>query len=170
MIRRPPRSTLFPSTTLFRSSFHKSRLAPLSANAAREIDQFLEIRRQRRFPAGADTPLLWHRNRGYSGGGIGVAMRALFRKAAIRTSTGRLPRTHDFRHGFALAALLRWYRAGVDVQTKLPSLATYMGHVSIVSTAYYLHFVEPLAAAASARFAEHCGALITPGPASEGAR
>src|SRR5207253_1426006 len=62
------------------SKFHKSRLVPLSADAAREIDQFLEIRRQRRFPAGADTPLLWHRNRGYSGGGIGVAMRALFRR------------------------------------------------------------------------------------------
>src|SRR2546429_8706793 len=100
MIRRPPRSTLFPSTTLFRSKFHKSRLARLSADAAREIDQFLEIRRQRRFPAGADTPLLWHRNRGYSGGGIGVAMRALFRKAAIRTSTGRLPRKQIRRgHG-----------------------------------------------------------------------
>ena len=56
------------------------------------------------------------------------------------------------------------------MQTKLPLLATYMGHVSILSTAYYLQFVEPLAAAASARFAEHCGALITPEPARGGAR
>jgi integrase len=152
------------------SKFHKSRLVPLSADAAREIDYLLEIRRQRRFPVEADSPLLWHRSRSYSGGGLGQVMRALFRKAGIRTSTGRLPRTHDFRHAFALAVLLRWYRAGVDVQTKLPSLATYMGHVSIVSTAYYLQFVEPLAAAASARFAKHCGALITPEPASGGAR
>jgi hypothetical protein len=45
-------------------------------------------------------------------------------------------------------------------------LATYMGHVSIVSTAYYLQFVEPLAAAASARFAKHCGSLITLEPTS----
>jgi integrase/recombinase XerD len=37
-----------------------------------------------------------------------------------------------------------------------------MGHVSIVSTAYYLQFVEALAAAASTRFADACGALITP--------
>jgi integrase len=94
----------------------------------------------------------------------------LFSKAGIRTSTGRLPRTHDFRHGFALNALLRWYRAGVDVQTKLPWLATYMGHVSIVSTAYYLQFMEPLAAAASARFAKHCGAIITPEPSRGGAQ
>ena len=40
-------------------------------------------------------------------------------------------------------ALLRWYRAELDVQAKLPFLAAYMGHVSIVSTAYYLQFVEP---------------------------
>jgi hypothetical protein len=31
------------------------------------------------------------------------------------------------------------------VNAKLPLLATYMGHVSIVSTEYYLQFVEPLA-------------------------
>jgi len=152
------------------SKFHKSRLVPLSADTAREIDRLLEIRRHQQFPTGADSPLLWHRSRSYSGSGIGIALRKLFRKAGIRTSTGRLPRTHDFRHGFALAALLRWYRAGVDVQTKLPSLATYMGHISIVSTAYYLQFLEPLAAAASARFAEHCGALITTEPASGSAR
>ena len=94
-------------------------------------------------------------------------MRALFRRTGVRTATGHLPRTHDFRHGFAVNALLRWYRAGLDVQTKLPFLATYMGHVSIVSTAYYLQFVEPLASAASARFADHCGALIT-GPIGAG--
>ena len=74
------------------------------------------------------------------------------------------------KHGFAVTVLLRWYRAGIDVQVKLPLLAAYMGHVSIVSTAYYLQFVEPLAAAASARFADHCGALITPTPDGGGAR
>jgi integrase/recombinase XerD len=156
--------------TIRESKFHKSRLLPLSVDAAREIDHLLEIRRQQRFPVVADSPLLWHRSRGYTGMGIGETMRRLFRRAGIRTVTGRLPRTHDFRHGFALAVLLRWYRAGVDVQTKLPSLATYMGHVSIASTAYYLQFVESLAAAASARFAKHCGALITPAPFRGGAR
>jgi integrase/recombinase XerD len=67
---------------------------------------------------------------------------------------------HDLRHTFAVHALMRWYRTGADVQAKLPRLATYMGHVSIVSTAYYLAFVEPLRALASARFAQRCGALI----------
>ena len=67
-------------------------------------------------------------------------------------------------------ALLRWYRAGLDVQAKLPFLAAYMGHASIVSTAYYLQFVEPLAVAAGARFADHCGALNAGPVGAEGAR
>lgn len=48
------------------------------------------------------------------------------------------------------------------MQAKLPFLAHYMGHVSIVSTAYYLQFIEPLAAAASTRFADAYSRLITP--------
>ena len=144
------------------SKFYKSRLIPVSADAAREIDGLITVRQQHRYPTSADTPLLWHRHRGYSGGGIGTAVRALLRQAGIRTATGAGPRTHDFRHAFAAHVLLRWYRAGVDVGSKLPFLAHYMGHVSIVSTAYYLQFVEPLAAAASTRFAGHCGSLITP--------
>jgi hypothetical protein len=35
-----------------------------------------------------------------------------------------------------------------------------MGHVSIVSTAHYLAFVEPLAQAASDQFAEHCASIL----------
>ena len=47
---------------------------------------------------------------------------------------------HDLRHSFAVEALMRWYESGADVQANLPKLAMYMGHVSIVSTAYYLRF------------------------------
>jgi integrase len=146
------------------SKFHKSRLLPVSVGTAHEIEDLLEVRRRQRFPLETDSALLCHRDpsSGYSGGGLGLTIRKLFRHTGIRTVTGDLPRTHDFRHGFALTALLRWYRAGIDVRAKLPLLAIYMGHVSIMSTAYYLQFVEPLATAASARFAGACGALITP--------
>ena len=93
----PPQRTL----AVRESKFHKSRLVPLSADTAREIERLIETRVRRRLPAGAETPLLWHRGRppgGYSGGSFGQAMRALFRRAGVRTATGHLPRTHDFRH------------------------------------------------------------------------
>jgi len=69
---------------------------------------------------------------------------------------------HDFRHSFAVQVLLRWYRNGDDVQAKLPFLTTYMGHISIASTAYYLPFIEALAGVASARFAAQYATLVVP--------
>ena len=42
------------------------------------------------------------------------------------------------------------------------SVATYMGHVSIASTQYYLRFIEPIASAASERFATRYGDLVSP--------
>jgi len=140
-----------------RSKFHKSRVVALSSSSAAEMERYLRARR--RFPHDSDAPLLVTNHGGskaYSGAGFGRAMHYLFQIADIRTSTGAFPRTHDLRHTHAVHALLRWYRAGVDVQTKLPALAIAMGHVSIASTAYYLAFLEPVAAAASARFARHC--------------
>jgi integrase len=86
----------------------------------------------------------------------------LCRSADVRKSDGWLPRVHDFRHSFAVQALLRWYRSGVDIQAKLPKLATYMGHVSIASTEYYLPFIPDLALGASNRFCDRYGALIQP--------
>ncbi|MGA2261520.1 MAG: tyrosine-type recombinase/integrase [Acidobacteriota bacterium] len=145
------------------SKFHKSRLLPLSPDGFQEIDSHLKIRRARLLPVSAETPLLWNRYKGgngYTGVGFAQRVRSLFRVAEIRTASGRLPRVHDFRHSFCVNALLRWYRSGADVQAKLPFLATYVGHVSIVSTEYYLPFVNDLAAAAIDRFARHCGNLI----------
>jgi integrase/recombinase XerD len=155
------------------SKFHKSRLVPLSMDGVREIDRYLAVRRIRQLAISPDSPLLWHYSRrgsGYTVTGLGHVIRPLLRAAEIRTQTGRVPRVHDFRHTFAIEALLRWYRAGADVNAKLPLLATFMGHVSIVSTEYYLQFVEPLATFASERFARHCGALVTASPARGGAR
>ena len=97
----------------------------------------------------------------YSGASLGLAMRSLFRRRRRpHGRPARFPRVHDLRHTFAVHALLRWYRDGVDVQAKLPALATAMGHVSIASTAYYLALLEPVAEAASERFARHCHAAL----------
>lgn len=139
------------------SKFHKSRLVALSPSAADEVERYLRARR--RLPHHADAPLLVSNHRGpraYSGVSFGLAMRRLFRVANVRTPDGRLPRVHDLRHTYAVHALLRWYRAGVDVQAKLPALSTAMGHVSVASTAYYLALLQPVAEAASGRFERHC--------------
>jgi len=80
--------------------------------------------------------------------------------AGIRGSNGRCPRLQDFRHSFAVAALLRWYEADTEVQANLPKLSLYMGHVSIVSTAYYLRWMPDVVAKASERFGRACAGVL----------
>lgn len=144
-----------------KSKFHKSRLVALSPDTTRELESYLVLRQ--RLPHHPDAPLLVRAQRGLrarSGPGLGHGLRRLFNDAGIRTASGRLPRVHDIRHTHAVHVLLRWYREGADVQTKLPTLATSMGHISVVSTARYLALLEPLAQAASERFEHHCADLL----------
>jgi integrase/recombinase XerD len=145
------------------SKFHKSRYVPLSADVNQEIQKYLAGRTILRLPAKADAPLLYNGNaqgRPYSGSGLWQGMRALMKGTGVRKADGQVPRIHDYRHGFAISVLLQFYRAGVDLQAKLPLLATYMGHISIASTEYYLSFLPEVAAVASDRFRERYGTLI----------
>ncbi|MBX3150368.1 tyrosine-type recombinase/integrase [Candidatus Obscuribacterales bacterium] len=50
----------------------------------------------------------------------------------------RGPRIHDLRHRYAVTTLLQWYRDGEDVERKLPLLSTYLGHVKVKDTYWYL--------------------------------
>jgi integrase len=151
------------------TKFYKSRLLPINSGIAEEIDRCLRARAQRKLPVSANAALIWNASgggRAYCGTSLQRALRPLLRQCSILTAEGRLPRIHDFRHSFAVNALLRWYRAGADVGAKLPLLATYLGHGKAVSTHYYLHFIEPLRTAASERFASHYGQLVFPLPPS----
>lgn len=145
------------------AKFYKSRLVPLSADAVVEIDRYLEQRLNPSFPTGADAPLLLHHHgtlSGYTGVGLGHLVHKVIRAAGIRTGAGRAPRVHDLRFTFAVHALLRWYRAGVDVQARLPALSAYMGHASLQSTQHYLVFFDAIAQAASKRFDQHCADFL----------
>jgi hypothetical protein len=52
----------------------------------------------------------------------------------------------------AVRTLLRWYREGVDVDRKMPALSTYLGHVEVRDTYWYLTAVPELMALTGARF------------------
>ena len=142
------------------TKFYKSRLLPINGGIAEEIDRYLRARTQCETSRFLRTRPHLERLPGWTSLQRHEPATAVFSpasKCGIVTPKGKLPRIHDFRHSFAVNALLRWYRAGADVEAKLPLLATYLGHGSAVSTHYYLHFIEPLRAAASERFANHYG-------------
>lgn len=69
----------------------------------------------------------------------------LIRQAGLegRGERGRA-RAHDLRHTFAVRTLIDWHQAGEDIDTKLPLLSTYLGHVHPESTYWYLQAVPEL--------------------------
>jgi integrase len=76
--------------------------------------------------------------------------RELSRQIGIRkTGVRHGPRLHDFRHRFAIETLLRWYRRGQEVTRRMPVLSTYLGHVNVSGTYWYLGSTPELIAAAS---------------------
>jgi len=75
----------------------------------------------------------------------------LIRKAGLDDRRPRRPRIHDLRHSFAVRTLIDWYRAGRDVQARLPRLSTYLGHVNPSSTYWYLTAVPELLGLAAER-------------------
>ncbi len=118
------------------TKFHKSRLIPLSPCVAAEVEEYLTLRHKNRLPMEIISPFIWNRfggpgGKAYTGTGFASNWAALCIALGIFTKKGRPPRLHDLRHSFAINVLQRWYKAGEDVQTKLPLLSTYMGHVSI---------------------------------------
>ena len=62
------------------------------------------------------------------------------------------PRIHDLRHTFAVQRMTRWYEQGTDIDQAMLSLSTYLGHVKISSTYWYLTAVPELMALAAERF------------------
>lgn len=150
------------------SKFHKTRVVPLSPGTARELRRYLQTRLAAPWDLTSGAPLLGHQHgtprfRAYVTSALGKPVKQAFHDAGVRDPHGRCPRVHDLRHSFAVQALLRWYRAGVDVQARLPQLAMYMGHVSIVSTAHYLHLIPAIADAAHRRYARHFRAITQRG-------
>jgi len=149
--------------TIHSSKFCKSRILPLPTDVAMEVERFLKKHKSVRPRLSEDSPLILNPccgGRAYSGTQLRKNLHILFNLVGIKKPDGRLPRIHDFRFSFAVNVLLRWYRSGVNVQAKLPFLAAYMGHVSVLSTYYYMRLIEPLATLASSLFAAHYGTLI----------
>jgi len=150
------------------SKFHKSRWVPLSDSARRELRRYLIVRHTMPYGTDPTAPLLYNGREtleSYTGQGLYHAITRLCKTAHILNSEGHPPRLVDFRHSFAVGALLRWYENGEDVQAGLPKLALYMGHVSISSTAYYLRCMPAVITRASQRFESAYGALISAGAA-----
>jgi integrase/recombinase XerD len=133
------------------SKFGKSRLVPLHPSSMQALGDYSRLRDQLQ-PRPAEPAFFVSLNRTrllYAV--VQLTFRQLVTGTGIGTGSLSPPRLHDFRHAFAVRTLLSWYQAGEDVQAKIPSLSTYLGHREPASTYWYLSAAPELLALAAAR-------------------
>ncbi len=131
---------------------NKSRLVPLHASTVAALQKYASLRNKvypRRTHRGF---FIWDRGvrLGYDSVNrwfLLVACQIGLRKPGER----RGPRVHDLRNHFAIQTMLRWYRSKTDVEARLPELSTYLGHVHVRDTYWYLSAVPELLRLATLR-------------------
>lgn len=128
--------------TIDQGKFRKDRFVPMTSALTDRLEQYATLLSDRSvdaflFPSPQSGP--YHRHTIYH------AFRQLLWKCQIpHGGRGEGPRLHDLRHTFAVHRLIEWYREGADLNTKLPVLATYLGHQSISQTQVYLQLTAEL--------------------------
>jgi integrase len=133
------------------SKFNKTRLLPLHPSVltaltsyARQRERlFLQPKTAAFFVSTAGTQLIYNN------------VRAVFSDLTTHATAGPWQagrhRIHDLRHSFAVATVLDWYLAGIDVDARLPLLSAYLGHVDPAATYWYLQAAPALLALAAQR-------------------
>ena len=135
------------------TKFFKSRRLPLSATAMAVLSDYLKVRLKAGAPTDSNAPLFWHAKGGYSYVTAGKHLRRLIRVAGLKNTSGRTgPRVHDLRHSFVVHRMTMWYEQGINPQSRLQYLATYLGHRDINSTLLYLTITQELLQQANERF------------------
>jgi integrase len=139
-----------------KSKFRKSRWVPIHASTTQALAAYQNHRNRYLWQA-ADphffltehgTSLKWHRTY--------MTFRAI-RERLGWAARPDWPRIHDLRHTFAVRTLLRWYEEGAPIGNKIAYLSTYLGHVKVSDTYWYLSAVPELLMAAAGRFEAQSG-------------
>lgn len=126
--------------TIRAAKFGKTRLVPLHATTCKVLADYL-TRRQRHWAGRAASSYLFVSSGGnrLDSGDIHRTFYALSRQIGLRAPADRHgPRLHDLRHRFATKTLVHWYRSDQDPGRQLPILSTYLGHVHVADTQWYL--------------------------------
>jgi integrase len=147
------------------TKFYKSRLVPFGPKIEALLRAHLELMRRHREARSPNTPLFSLRGgRAINPCTVSQTFHHLLPRLSIELAPGvSPPRLHDLRHSFAVGALTRWYRSGVDPQAHLLTLSTFMGHVDVNSTALYLTTTPTLLQEANRRFEAFAGAMLREG-------
>jgi integrase/recombinase XerD len=145
------------------TKFFKHRRLPLPAGVIAALKNYVAAREQAGGPTNSDSGLFWNQRFGrrYSYGGLRILLVEVLRRAGLKPTIGRIgPRMHDLRHTMVGHRMRDWYREGINPESKLPHLASYVGHKDITSTLVYLNITPELLHEAGERFRKNGAAIL----------
>jgi integrase/recombinase XerD len=152
------------STLHVRGKFGKTRLVPIAPDLTQRLREYREsvaAELKHHGPSDAFFPCA-DGQRPTPFKSLYKSFRCVLRTAGIKHGgRGMGPRLHDLRHSFAVLRLLRWYESDADLGAKLPLLATYLGHIGMVTSQVYLHMTRDLVGEVIRREIDRFGDLIT---------
>ncbi|HUB49316.1 MAG TPA: tyrosine-type recombinase/integrase [Acetobacteraceae bacterium] len=136
------------------SKFRKSRLVPIDPTTAAALASYVCRRHDRGYHALSEIFFVNERGCLLDAGVLRCWFGKLTAKVELRPvrEGTRRASLHSFRHSFAVRRLRAWHDAGLDVQTLLPTLSVYLGHVRPEDTYWYLTATPELLRAAGSRF------------------
>jgi len=124
------------------TKFCKSRLVPLHVTVVQALDRYLNARRRL---AGTDDHLFPAiKQKALAASTVNYTFRCVLRRANIAPNRSRQPRIHDLRHTFATRVLEQCSAERNAVARHSVALATYLGHVDIKQTYWYLQSTAEL--------------------------
>ncbi len=137
--------------TIKDTKFRKSRLVPVHPSTLEALRRYMgfkrsyhpKVRSKMFFLNENGTPVNYY--------GVLYVFIKLSRKLGLRNA-GKKPKIHSMRHSFAVRRMLKWYQEGADLDAKILTLSTYLGHVEIRDTYWYLSAVPELLNIVSERF------------------
>jgi site-specific recombinase XerD len=145
------------------TKFGKSRFVPIEDSTRGALARYAKRRDGLCLRCGTKAFLVSERGQRLQGCAARRTFATISSAIGLRTPTGnrrcgRGPRLQDFRHYFATHRLIDWYRTGLDVGRELPKLATYLGHVDVGHTYWYIEAVPELLQFAAERLGgSHAG-------------
>lgn len=148
-----------------RTKFYKQRWVPISPRTVEVLSAYRACRDGAYGPAlDTNEPFFLNaRGRRFGKGSVIAAFREVAAGLAIQCQGSRPNlRLHDLRHTFAVHKLYQWYSEGLNVQNKLPLLATYLGHLHYRHTEVYLHLTEDLLRQAGQNFRVSFEKVVAP--------
>lgn len=139
--------------TIPKAKGNKARLVPLHSSSTQALRLYAQARKKCCPPLSGSSFFVSERGTRLCYSTVNRWFLITSRRIGLRDpGDARGVRLHDLRHRFAIQTLLNWYRADVDVGVHLPELATYLGHVHVNDTYWYLSATPELLQRAALRW------------------